>query len=125
MTHSTHRLVTRTLAAVLTAAAVLGAAATTKASMAYDGNWNVVIRGSGSECKGAFLPVKINNGSVAYSGPLSVSVSGTVGGNGALSVSVSNNSGSASGSGQLSGNSGSGTWSGGPCSGTWSAFRRA
>src|SRR6266498_2667669 len=117
MTHSTHKLVTRTLAAVLTAAAVLGAATTTKASMAYDGNWNVVIRGSGSECKGAFLPVKINNGSVAYSGPASVSVS--------VTVSVSNTSGSANGSGQLSGNSGSGTWSGGPCSGTWSAFRRA
>jgi hypothetical protein len=125
MAHSTQKLVTRTLATVLTLASVLGTAPATKASGAYDGNWNVVIRGSGGECKGAFLPVKINNGSVAHSGPSSVSVSGTVGDNGAVSVSVSNNSGSANGSGHLAGNSGSGTWSGGPCSGTWSAFRRA
>jgi hypothetical protein len=119
----------RAIAALFVATAVSGTAPATKAGGAYDGNWNVVIRPSGGgECKSAHLPLRIENGNVAYNGYVPVSVSGSVGGNGAVRVSLSGGGRSANGSGHLSGNSGSGTWSGtdasSKCSGTWTAARR-
>jgi hypothetical protein len=111
----------RACVAVLAATAVLGAAAATQASTPYDGNWNVVIRAGNGECKTSSIPLRIQNGSVAYNGYVPVSVSGSVGGSGSVTVSVSGGGRSASASGTLSGNSGSGSWSGGACSGTWSA----
>lgn len=121
MTHFKRTFSRRAGAAVLAAAAILGAAATTQASTPYDGNWNVVIRASNGECKTSHIPLRIQNGSVAYNGYIPVSVSGSVGGSGSVTVSVSGGGRSANGFGVLSGSSGSGTWSGGECSGTWSA----
>jgi hypothetical protein len=125
MTRFKLTVLTRVRVAVLATAAVLGAAATTQASTPYDGNWNVVIRASNGECRTSHIPLRIQNGSVAYNGYVPVSVSGSVGGSGSVTVSVSGGGRSASGSGVLSGTSGSGTWRGGSadnaCSGTWSA----
>ena len=118
----------RALAGALAAASVLGAAATVKAGGAYDGRWNVVIQSNSAECRSS-VALKIENGTVGYSGYIPVSVSGSVTGSGAVHVRVSSGGRSASGSGQLSGNSGSGTWSGSAsatsCSGTWTAHRNA
>jgi len=128
MTFSTRKFGIRILAGIVAAAAVFGAAATSKASGAYDGRWNVVINSSNAACK-VSLPLKIENGRVGYNGYVPVNVSGSVGGNGAVTVSVSSGGRSANGSGHLAGNSGSGTWSGSAassaCSGTWTASRSA
>ena len=118
----------RALGAMLVATAVSGTAPATKAGGAYDGKWSVSIRASGGgECKSTSIPLKIENGGIAYAGYVPVSVSGSVGGNGAVRVNVSGGGRSANGSGHLSGNSGSGTWSGtaasAACSGTWTASR--
>jgi len=124
---STHEFAKRALAGILAGAALLGAAATTEAGCAYDGNWNVVIQSASAECKSSRLSLHIENGAVGNAGYVPVSVSGSVGGNGSVTVSVSSGGRSANGSGQLSGNSGSGTWSGSSaaaaCSGTWTAHR--
>jgi hypothetical protein len=124
-----HACAIRAAAVALAAVCLVGAAATTNASSAYDGNWSVMIRSANSECTGSHLPLRIENGAVAYNGYVPVSVSGSVAGDGSVTVRVSGGARSASGSGQLSGNSGSGTWSGSAsstaCSGTWTAQRRA
>jgi hypothetical protein len=116
----------RVIFAAAVAASVLGAAATVKASMPYDGRWNVAINSSEADCRTA-IPLRIENGRVGYNGYVPVNVSGSVGGNGAVTVSVSGGGRRASASGQLSGNSGSGTWSGSSsankCNGTWTASR--
>jgi hypothetical protein len=129
MSYATGKFGIRTLAGVLMALALAGAAAPAEAGTAYDGSWNVVIHSSNTACKGSQLPLKIENGRLGYSGYVPASVSGSVGGNGAVTVNVSGGGRSANGSGRLSGNSGSGTWSGGSassaCSGTWSASRKA
>jgi hypothetical protein len=84
-----------------------------------------VIRASNGECRTSSIPLRIQNGSVAYNGYIPVNVSGSVGGSGSVTVSVKGGGQSANGSGTLQGNSGAGTWSGGSsnnsCSGTWSA----
>jgi hypothetical protein len=113
----------RAMAAVVLATAVFGAATASKAASAYDGNWRVTIRGSGSDCRTTHVPLRIENGAVGYNGYLPANVSGSVGGNGAVRVSVSGGGQQANASGHLSGNSGSGTWRGGNCSGSWSASR--
>jgi hypothetical protein len=127
MSNSMQTIFTRTLGALLVAGSVFGAAASTKASSAYDGNWRVSIQPRDGDCQASQIPLKIDNGRLGYSGYVPVSVSGSVGGNGSVSVSVKAGSRSARGSGQLSGNSGSGTWTGGSassaCSGTWTASR--
>jgi len=129
MTYAMHKRGTRVIVGALAAAAVLGAAATVKASTAYDGRWNVAIHSSDADCRSSAIPLKIENGHVGYNGYVPVSVSGSVGGNGSVTVNVSGGGRSASASGQLSGNSGSGTWSGSSsankCAGTWTAYRKA
>jgi hypothetical protein len=126
MSNSTMTCV-RALGALLVAGSLFGAAASSKAASAYDGNWSVTIQSSSADCKGSQLPLKIDNGKLGYNGYVPVSVSGSVGGNGAVSVSVKAGGRSARGSGHLSGNSGSGTWTGtsasANCSGTWTASR--
>ena len=66
MTRFKHTFSRRTCVAVLAATAVLGAAVATQASTPYDGNWNVVIRAGNGECKTSSIPLRIQNGSVAY-----------------------------------------------------------
>ena len=106
---------------------MLGAAASVKASTAYDGRWNVAIHSSDAECRTGAIPLKIENGHVEYYGYVPVSVSGSVGGNGSVTVRVNGGGRSADASGRLSGDSGSGTWSGNSSSnnfaGTWTASR--
>jgi hypothetical protein len=127
MSYSIRTMCVRALGICLVAGSVLGAAATSKASSAYDGTWSVTIQASNGDCKTSHLPLKIDNGKVGYNGYVPVSVSGSVGGNGAVSVNLRGGGRTARGSGHLSGNSGSGTWTGSSsssnCSGTWSASR--
>ena|SRR5689334_12517679 len=117
------------LAGTVAAACVLGVAATGRAATAYDGRWNVVITSPSAECRAGAIPLKIENGTVGYSGYIPLSVSGRVAGNGAVTVRLASGGRSASGSGQLTGNTGAGTWSGSAsatsCSGTWTAHRAA
>jgi len=125
MTRFKRNLSRRAIAAVLAAAGILGAAVAVHASASYDGNWHVTIRASNGECRTSSIPLRIQNGSVAYNGYIPVNVSGSVGGSGSVTVKVSGAGQSASASGALQGDAGSGTWSGGSsgtsCSGTWSA----
>ena len=127
MRRNTNKPEYRFIAGALVATAVVGAAANVKASMAYDGRWNVAINSRDADCRTGAIPLKIENGRVGYSGYVPVSVSGSVRGNGAVTVSVTGGGRSANASGQLSGDSGSGTWSGSSasaaCSGTWTASR--
>jgi hypothetical protein len=127
MSNLAQMIFTRTLGAFLVAGTVFGAAATTKASSAYDGNWSVSIQAGNGDCKSSHLPLKIDNGKLGYNGYVPVSVSGSVGGNGSVNVSLKAGGRSARASGHLSGNSGSGTWTGNSassaCSGTWTASR--
>jgi hypothetical protein len=127
MAHFPHRFGMRALAGILALGCVVGAAVSTKASTAYDGNWNVVIQSASNECRTSRLALRIENGTVGYAGYVPVSVSGSVGGNGSVTVSVVGGGRKAAGSGQLSGNSGAGTWTGSSssaaCSGTWTARR--
>ena len=127
MMDAVHKLGSRAIAGALVATAVVGAAASVKASTAYDGRWNVAINSSDAECRTGAIPLKIENGHVGYYGYVPVSVSGSVGGNGAVNVRVSGGGRSANASGQLSGDFGSGTWSGNSssnkCAGTWTASR--
>jgi hypothetical protein len=113
-----------------TVATVLGVAAGSAPLPAqaapFDGPWSVVVVTKSGPCDPTYrYGLMIQGGRVTYLGGGSVSVSGHVASNGAVSVSVSSGGQSASGSGRLSDGRGGGTWSGrgtsGACSGTWSA----
>ena len=111
------------LIATAFAAGALTAPATAKAN--FDGQWSVVIVTDKGTCDRAYrYPVRISNGEVLNDGPSLVSVSGKVGGNGAVKVLVSAGDKSATGVGKLSAKMGGGSWSGGECSGRWEAERR-
>jgi hypothetical protein len=85
----------------------------------------VVIVTEKGTCDRAYrYPVRIANGALINEGPSPVTVSGKVGGNGAVNVLVTYGDKSANGSGRLSGNIGAGSWTGGGCAGTWEAERR-
>ena len=60
-------------------------------------------------------------------GTATVSISGKVGKNGAITVNVSTGDKTATGTGRLAGSHGTGSWSGGngACSGVWQAERRS
>jgi hypothetical protein len=91
----------------------------------YDGLWSVSIITEKGDCdRGYRYPVRISNGLLANAGDSVFTISGRVGGTGAITVTVSAGGKSASGSGRLAGNSGMGSWSGGSCSGSWTAERR-
>jgi hypothetical protein len=119
----------------LVATALFGATVIAGAGIAYantshkggfDGTWSVLIVTEAGSCDRAYrYPVRISNGSVGYAGQAGgFTVSGRVGGNGAVTVRVSRGSQYAQGNGRLSGSSGQGTWRGGDCSGYWTAEKR-
>jgi hypothetical protein len=116
-------------AAVAIAGAVIaGTIIASTASFAvprYDGLWSVSIVTEKGDCdRGYRYPVRISNGMLANAGDAVFTITGRVGGTGAITVTVSAGGRSAIGSGRLAGNSGMGSWSGGACSGSWTAERR-
>jgi hypothetical protein len=91
----------------------------------YDGLWSVSIITEKGDCDPGYrYPVRIANGMLANAGDAVFTISGRVGGTGAITVTVSGGGKSASGSGRLAGNIGTGSWAGGSCSGSWTAERR-
>jgi hypothetical protein len=109
--------------ALTAAAAGFGSPATSAPS--YDGLWSVVIVTERGTCDRAYrYPIRISRGAVVNAGDSPVTITGRVGGNGAVTVTVSHGNQRATGSGRLSGRSGTGSWSGGECSGRWEAERR-
>jgi hypothetical protein len=106
-------------------AGALSAAAPAAATPNYDGLWSVVIMTEKGTCDRSYrYPVRISNGAVQNDGPSLISVSGKVGGNGAVTVMVSGGDKSATGTGKLTGKVGGGQWSGAGCGGHWEAERR-
>jgi hypothetical protein len=91
----------------------------------YDGLWSVSIVTEKGDCdRGYRYPIRISNGLLANAGESVFTISGKVGGAGAITVTVSGGGRSATGSGRLAGNTGMGSWTGGSCSGSWTAERR-
>ena len=130
MTYS--RILTRTrglmVLAALSAAAALSAISPAEAVPGYDGVWSVVIITKEGICDpSSRSPIRITNGNLGNAGTASVSISGTVGKNGAVIVNVSTGDKIATGTGRLGGTSGAGSWSGGngACSGVWQAERHS
>jgi hypothetical protein len=95
--------------------------ATAASANTYDGEWNVRIAASSSECgNGQTVSIGISNGNVSSS---MVTASGHVAEAGNISVTLVSGIKRATGYGRLSATSGSGTWRGALCSGTWTASR--
>jgi hypothetical protein len=91
----------------------------------YDGLWSVSIVTEKGDCDPGYrYPIRISNGMLANAGDSMFTVTGKVGGTGAITVTVSAGGRSATGSGRLAGNLGVGLWTGGACSGSWTAERR-
>jgi hypothetical protein len=115
------------MAALATAAAV-PALSPAEAVPGYDGMWSVVIITKEGICDPSYrYPIRITNGNLGNAGTASVSISGKVGKNGAITVNVSTGDKTATGTGRLAGSHGTGSWSGGngACSGVWQAERRS
>jgi hypothetical protein len=130
MTYSRIFARTRGLFAVaaLAAAAALPALSPAEAVPGYDGMWSVVIITKEGICDPSYrYPIRITNGNLGNAGTASVSISGKVGKNGAITVNVSTGDKTATGTGRLAGSHGTGSWSGGngACSGVWQAERRS
>ena len=90
-------------------------------------SWDVsstIVTEKGNCDRGYRYPVRISNGTLANAGDSVFTISGRVGGSGAITVTLSAGGRSATGSGRLAGNMGGGSWSGGACSGSWTAERR-
>ena len=118
-----------TAAAIAIASAMMASAiAASTASFAvprYDGLWSVSIVTEKGDCdRGYRYPIRISNGLLANAGDSVFTITGKVGGTGAITVTVSGGGRSATGSGRLAGNMGTGFWIGGSCSGSWTAERR-
>ena len=126
----TGRRATGAVAAVIAIASTTVASAiiASSASFAlprYDGLWSVSIVTEKGDCdRGYRYPIRISNGLLANAGDSVFTITGKVGGTGAITVTVSGGGRSASGSGRLAGNIGTGSWMGGSCSGSWTAERR-
>ena len=124
------RRATGAIAAALAIAGTMVASAiiASSASFAlprYDGLWSVSIVTEKGECdRGYRYPIRISNGLLANAGDSVFTITGKVGGTGAITVTVSGGGRSATGSGRLAGNLGTGSWTGGSCSGSWTAERR-
>jgi hypothetical protein len=115
------------VAALATAAAV-PALSPAEAVPGYDGVWSVVIITKEGICDPSYrYPIRITNGTLGNAGTATVSISGKVGKNGAITVNVSTGDKTATGTGRLAGSHGTGSWSGGngACSGVWQAERRS
>jgi hypothetical protein len=114
--------------AALATAALIPAQSPAEAVPGYDGMWSVVIITKEGICDPSYrYPIRITNGNLGNAGTASVSISGKVGKNGAVTVNVSTGDKTATGTGRLAGRSGVGSWSGGngACSGVWQAERRS
>ena len=112
------------IAGTMAAAALLVSTASL-AVPRYNGLWSVSIITEKGDCdRGYRYPIRISNGLLANAGSDVFTISGKVGGTGAITVTVSGGGRSATGSGRLAGNMGTGSWSGGACSGSWTAERR-
>ena len=126
----TRRRASSAIAATIAIAGTMAASAllASTASLAvprYDGLWSVSIVTEKGGCdRGYRYPIRISNGLLANAGSDAFTITGKVGGTGAITVTVSGGGRSASGSGRLAGNMGTGSWSGGSCSGSWTAERR-
>jgi hypothetical protein len=115
------------VAALATAAAV-PVLSPAEAVPGYDGVWSVVIITKEGICDPSYrYPIRITNGNLGNAGTASVSITGKVGKNGAITVNVSTGDKTATGTGRLAGSHGTGSWSGGngACSGVWQAERRS
>jgi hypothetical protein len=107
------------------AASAMTASTASLAVPRYDGLWSVSIVTEKGDCDPGYrYPIRISNGMLANAGDSVFTISGKVGGTGAITVTVSGGGRSATGSGRLAGNMGVGSWTGGACSGSWSAERR-
>jgi hypothetical protein len=116
--------ITTVIAGTVMATAIIASTASF-AVPRYDGLWSVSIVTEKGDCdRGYRYPVRISNGMLANAGDAVFTITGRVGGTGAITVNVSAGGRSAIGSGRLAGNSGMGSWSGGSCSGSWTAERR-
>jgi hypothetical protein len=114
--------------AALATAAALPALSPAEAVPGYDGVWSVVIITKEGICDPSYrYPIRITNGTLGNAGTATVSISGKVGKNGAITVNVSTGDKTATGTGRLAGSHGTGSWSGGngACSGVWQAERRS
>ncbi len=112
------------IASTVMAAAIIASTASF-AVPRYDGLWSVSIVTEKGDCdRGYRYPIRISNGLLANAGNSVFTITGRVGGTGAITVTVSGGGRSASGSGRLAGNAGVGSWNGGSCSGSWTAERR-
>ena len=114
--------------AALATAAALPALSPAEAVPGYDGVWSVVIITKEGICDPSYrYPIRITNGNLGNAGTATVSISGKVGKNGAITVNVSTGDKTATGTGRLAGSHGTGSWSGGngACSGIWQAERRS
>src|ERR1700739_2190297 len=81
------------------ALAVKPAIAAPAAAPSYDGLWSVVIITEKGTCDRAYrYPVRISKGALANAGDSPITISGKVGGNGAVNVTVSYGDKSANGS---------------------------
>ena len=115
-------------ALALATAAALPALSPAEAVPGYDGVWSVVIITKEGICDPSYrYPIRITNGNLGNAGTATVSISGKVGKNGAITVNVSTGDKTATGTGRLAGSHGTGSWSGGngACSGVWQAERRS
>ena len=114
--------------AALAAAAAVPALSPAEAVPGYVGVWSVVIITKEGICDPSYrYPIRITNGNLGNAGTATVSISGKVGKNGAITVNVSTGDKTATGTGRLAGSHGTGSWSGGngACSGVWQAERRS
>src|SRR5690242_19191588 len=112
------------IASAVAAAAIIASTASF-AVPRYDGLWSVSIVTEKGDCdRGYRYPIRISNGLLANAGDSVFTITGKVGGTGAITVTVSGGGRSATGSGRLAGNLGTGSWMAGTCSGTWTAERR-
>jgi hypothetical protein len=117
------------LAALLTLATATATPTIPATRTNFDGNWSVLIVTTSGPCERAYrYGISIRNGLVTNEGSASVSLTGRVSKNGAVSVRVWAGSQSASGAGRLSRGYGSGRWHGADasdsCAGSWTAERR-
>jgi hypothetical protein len=112
------------IATTIMATAIIASAASF-AVPRYDGLWSVLVVTEKGDCdRGYRYPIRISNGLLANAGNSVFTITGRVGGTGAITVTVSGGGRSANGSGRLAGNAGMGSWNGGSCSGSWTAERR-
>jgi hypothetical protein len=112
------------IASTMVASAIIASTASF-AVPRYDGLWSVSIVTEKGDCdRGYRYPIRISNGTLANAGDTVFTITGKVGGTGAITVTVSGGGKSATGSGRLAGNMGVGSWIGGACSGSWTAERR-